>query len=144
MSGSQTKKCPTINREIFYGIVELRFLAAGCAKRRGEARRRCHVQQNSSGTRHHTVESKRSALHVLEAGLYVHVGHISIVDLANLTVLAMLPPLLVGMHYKRTSWVSCFLKLSCVRYTANPLRAGRDSVSARLTNVEEAEVSRNS
>ena len=81
---------------------------------------------------------------MLEAGGYVHVGHISIVDLAHLAVLAMLLPLRWDALHKRTFWVSCFLKLSCVRYTAGQLRAGRDSISARQTNGEGAEVSCNS
>ena len=54
------------------------------------------------------------------------------------------PPLLVGMHYGRSPWILCFLKLSFVRCTASQLRAGRDSVSARLTNVEGVQVSCNS
>ena len=64
------------------------------------------------------------------------VRDIGIVDLTHVAVHAILPPLLVGMHFKRTPFVSCFLKLSCVRCTASQLRAGRDSVSARLPNVE--------
>ena len=87
------------------------------------------------------VESNRRALHVVKAGVYVRVGRISIVDLAHL---AVLPPLRVGMHHERSPWVSCFLKLSCVRCTASQIRAGRDSVSARLINVEGAQVSCNS
>ena len=84
------------------------------------------------------VEIKRSALYVVEAGVYVRVDHDSIVDRAHLAVLVLLPPLLVGMHYERSPWVSCFLKFSWVRCTASQLRAGRDSVSARLKNVEGA------
>ena len=38
---------------------------------------------------HHAVESKGRALHVGGGVVYVRVGHISIVDLAHLTVLAM-------------------------------------------------------
>ena len=48
---------------------------------------------NSSG-----VESKRSALHAGERGdLHMRWSY-SKVDLAHLAALAMLPPLLVGMH----------------------------------------------
>ena len=39
---------------------------------------------------------------MVEAGVYVRVGHISIVDLAHLAVLTLLSPLCVGMHYERS------------------------------------------
>ena len=81
---------------------------------------------------------------MIKAGVYVRVGHIGIVDRAHLAVLAMLPPLFVGMHYERVPRVSCLLKLSCVQCTASQFRASRDSVSARLINVERAQVSCNS
>ena len=44
---------------------------------------------------------------MVKAGVYVQVGHISIVDRAHLAVLAMFPPLFVEMHYERSPWVSC-------------------------------------
>ena len=75
---------------------------------------------------------------------YVRVGHLSRGDLAHLAVLALLPPLRVGMHYEGSSLISCFLRLSCVRCTASQLRAGRDFVLARLTNVKGVQVSCNS
>ena len=39
---------------------------------------------------------------MVEAGLYVRIGHVNIVDRAHLAALAMVPNLLVGMHYKRS------------------------------------------
>ena len=79
----------------------------------------CHVQQYSLGTIHYIVESKISALHVVEPLVYVRVDNISIVDLAHLAVLKLFHPRLVRMHYARSPWISCFLKLSCVRYAAS-------------------------
>ena len=90
------------------------------------------------------VESKSGALYVVEAGVYVCDDHISIADRAHLAILAILPTLLAGMHYERSPWVSCFLKLSCVHYTASQLRAGRESALARLIDVVGAQVSCNS
>ena len=49
------------------------------------------VQQYSSGVEHYVVESKRRALHVGQAGAYVRVGLISVVDLAHLAVLRLFP-----------------------------------------------------
>ena len=53
------------------------------------------------------LESKRRALHVVKAGVYVRAGHIRIVDRAHLAVLAVPPPVFVWMHYERASCVSC-------------------------------------
>ena len=76
------------------------------------------VQQYSSRTGHHVVESKRRALHVVGRMVYVRVGRISTIDLAHLAVFALLSPPRVGMHHKRSLLIYCFLKLSYVRYTA--------------------------
>ena len=78
------------------------------------------------------------------AEVYVRVDHINIVELAQLVTLALLLPLRVGMDYKRFPLIYYFFQLSCVRCTACQHRAGRDSVPARLTNVEGAHVSCNS
>ena len=51
------------------------------------------VQQYSSGVEHHVVESKRGTLYVGQAGVYVRVGPISVVDLAHLAVLRLFPTL---------------------------------------------------
>ena len=52
-------------------------------RRRGKASLSLGVQQYSSGTGHHVVESKRRALHVVGGLVYVRVGHISRVNLAH-------------------------------------------------------------
>ena len=46
-----------------------------------------NVQQYSSGIGHHVIDSKRRALHVVGAGIYVRVGRSSIVHLAPLAAL---------------------------------------------------------
>ena len=73
--------------------------------RRGMASLSPDVQQYNSRIGHHVVESKRRALHVVEARVYAHVGHVSIVDRAHLEVLEMLAPLLVKMYYERSHFV---------------------------------------
>ena len=75
---------------IFYEIVGLRFLAAWYAKRRREARRRCRVQQYSSGIGH-LVKSKMRALHAVgRENLHIRWSY-SILDLAHLAVSKLFP-----------------------------------------------------
>ena len=51
------------------------------------------MKQYSSGTGHYVVKSKRSALYVVKAGVYVRVGHIEpgIVDRAHLAAPTVFP-----------------------------------------------------
>ena len=86
------------------------------------------------------VESKRRALQVLEQGsTYALVTLVySRSDLPCSPCNAPIYP--CGMHYERSPWVPCFLKLSCVRCTPSQLRAGRDSVLVQLIIGEGAQV----
>ena len=79
------------NQVVFYDIVRLRFPEAEYTEHHRKARRHCLVQQYSSGTGRHVVESKKERTARGKEVVYVRVGHISIVDLAHLAGFAMLP-----------------------------------------------------
>ena len=78
--------------------------------------------------------SKKRALGVVKAGVYVCVGHIVQSIGLPLQPLRCSPLWLLRRSGAFSLGSSLFL-LSCVQCTASQLRAGRDSVSAWLKNV---------
>ena len=82
------------------------------------------------------VQSKRSALIQVGKGVYVRNGHlVRSIGLTLRSWLSLPIPLLVGGEH--SPWVGASSTLLRSKYsTASQLRAGRNSVSARLTNVE--------
>ena len=90
--------------------------------------------QYSSGIEHHVVESKRGALHAVGRGGLRTRWSYRRVDMTHLAVLSCSPPRLGGMHLLPPT----LLRSMC---TASQLRAGLDSVSARLTKVEGTQAS---
>ena len=82
------------------------------------------------------VESKRRTLHAVgkDGGLRTRWSY-SIVELAHLAVVTMFFNSACQDTLRALSLGSLLSQLFCVRCIASQLRAGRDSVSARLTDV---------